>query len=134
MKKSIFFLIVCFFAVTVTASGQRERRAAKVSPDTLKADSVSYELVVFDIGFDSWLATKPPANYYTQKYYEVWNQQYVKEWNYRTDHPIKYGILYDMKIEYDPFTDYGLDLNYKLYYYFKFFEEKNKVKLLTSSR
>ena len=36
---------------------------------------------------------------------------------------------YETYIDYNSNTDYGLDLNYKLYYYFKYFEETNKVKL-----
>ena len=42
--------------------------------------------------------------------------------------------LYDNYIDYNPDADYGMDLNYRLYYYFKYFEETNHVKLLLFSR
>jgi hypothetical protein len=61
------------------------------------------------------------------------NRLYVSEWNYRYT-TIKNHGEYDSFIDYDPETDYGLDLNYKLYYYFKYFEEKHGTKLYPSFR
>ena len=58
---------------------------------------------------------------------------YVSEWNYRYT-TIKNHGEYDSFIDYNPETDYGLDLNYKLYYYFKYFEEKHGTKLYPSFR
>jgi hypothetical protein len=42
--------------------------------------------------------------------------------------------LYDNYIDYKPNTDYGIDINYRLYYYFRYFEEKNHIKLLDYNR
>ncbi len=41
---------------------------------------------------------------------------------------------YDSYIDYNPNIDYGLDLNYKLYYYFRYFEEKHGIRLYPAFR
>ena len=93
-------------------------------------DSVEYELIVMDPGYESFMATQKPMEFYSQSYYENWNQRYVLEWNYRYSQSLRYGGIYETYIDYSPHIDYGLELNYKLYYYFRFFEKKYGVKLL----
>ncbi len=44
------------------------------------------------------------------------------------------GLLYENPIDYDPKVDYGLDLNYRLYYYFLYFQQTNHVMLLGSAK
>ncbi|MFW6290305.1 MAG: DUF6146 family protein [Mariniphaga sp.] len=97
---------------------------------TENGDTTEYELIVMDSRFESWLATQPPANYHSQQYYETWNRQYVNEWNQRHDNPLRYGDFYETKIDYEPNVDYGLELNYKLYYYFLFIEEEYGITLI----
>ena len=96
-------------------------------PDTTKNDSTEYKLIVFDSGFETWyLQRNKPSWYHTESYYEHWNQRYVNEWNYR------YALgdaRFDSHIEYRPSKDYGIELEHKLYYYFKYFQEKNNVSL-----
>ena len=91
-------------------------------------DSVEYELIIIDPGFDTWLLTKPSKEYYSQNYYEQKNRLYVMEWNYRYMAGKDRG-KYETYIDYLPGIDYGLDLNYKLFYYFKYFEETNNIML-----
>ena len=53
------------------------------------------------------------------------NKFYVIEWNIRAKNPLRYNPnIYENVIEYDFNIDYGLDVNYKLYNYFKFVEYK----------
>jgi len=131
MKKFVLlFWVFSFFSAGVALA----QNDTKVTGDTLKiqadttsqGDSLSYELVIFDTGFDSWfLSVRKPEWYYTQSYLENWNQQLVTEWNtlyssgsYRTDcYPETY-------LDYDNTINYGKDLNYKLYYYFRYMQEK----------
>jgi hypothetical protein len=101
-----------------------------VKTDSVAVDSVEYELIVFDPGFDSWLAAKPTMYFYSKDYYETRNRLYVMEWNYRYQSPLRFGNLYESKIDYDPSINYSLELNYKLFYYFRFFEETNHIKLI----
>jgi hypothetical protein len=113
---------------------QKKRNEVKVQTDSVAVDSVEYELIILDSGFDSWLGTKPSMNFYSTQYYEMKNMLYVAEWNSRNQNPMHFGNLYESRIEYYPNIKYGLELNYKLYYYFKYFEETNHVKLIDDGR
>lgn len=96
--------------------------------DTVPAkDSSEYELIVFDSGFDFWLnSNSHKENMYSNEYLQTMNYQYVVAWN----------NLYasgDRRIEsyldYSPLTKYNFEFNYRLYMYFKYFEETNRMKL-----
>lgn len=91
-------------------------------------DSLEYEILIIDIGFETYLHTiAKPANFYSQSYYELKNQFYVIEWNIRAHNPLRYNSsIYENVIDYDPNIDYGLDVNYKLYNYFEFVKYKYK--------
>jgi hypothetical protein len=91
-------------------------------------DSTEYDLVVFDPDYSTFLMTQPPKNFYSENYYKSWNGRYVTEWNIR--YRQSRSNLYESYIDYDPNTEYGLDLEYKLYYFFRFFEKKNNVVLV----
>lgn len=97
-------------------------------------DSTEYTLIVLDSGYEGYIATKPPANYHSQQYYENWNKQYVVEWNIRHRNPLRYGGFYETAINYDPMEDYGLALNYRLYYYFLFIKERYGIVLVNRGR
>jgi hypothetical protein len=93
-------------------------------------DSVEYELIVLDPGYESFLLSQPPKEFYSQPYYEQWNSRYVMEWNNRHSQSLTYGDIYEVYIDYQQNIDYGMELNYRLYYYFRFFEKENRVDLL----
>jgi len=133
MKEAVILVIILLAILQTEGFSQKKRERVKVNPDSVTVDSVEYKLIITDPGFDSWLATKPPANFYTKEYYEHRNLLLVTEWNIRNQNPLKYGDLYDTRIDYYPNIDYGIDLNYRLYYYFRFFEETNHVKLTDQS-
>lgn len=134
MNKAIMIGFVFLALIITDANCQKNRNQIRVKPDSVAVDSVVYELIVLDPGFESWLATKPTMNYYSKEYYETRNRLYVTEWNIRNLNPMRFGDLYDTAIDYLPNIDYGLELNYRLYYYFKFFEETNRVKLIDTGR
>ena len=97
-------------------------------------DSTEYSLIVLDPGYDFYLASQPSANFYSQQYFENWNKQYVIEWNSRHRNPLQYGGFYETEINYDSMEDYGLDLNYRLYYYFQFIKDKYGIVLINRGR
>lgn len=134
MNKIFFTTLALLLFICADAAGQKRINKVSVKPDTVTVDSVEYQLLIFDTAFDAWLATKPSAKFYSQSYYESWNRQYVMEWNMRHMSQTGRGPIYETRIDYDSKVDYGLDLNYRLYYYFKYFEETNRVKLINSSR
>ncbi len=128
----IFVGALIFTSCKTTKKVQAPKQEVElVENDTTEAkDSTEYELIVLDPKFESWLATQPPANYHSRQYYETWNRQYVNEWNQRHNNPMRYGDFYETKIDYNPNVDYGLELNYKLYYYFRFIEEEYGITLI----
>ncbi len=93
-------------------------------------DSVEYELIILDPGFESWfLMYSRPDWYHSQRYYETWNLQYVTAWNAKVMTP-RYSRFFETTIGYEPFTDYGLELNHKLFYYFQYVERELKIPVL----
>lgn len=88
----------------------------------LQDEQEKYELIILDNGFYSWfISNARPIDFYSQSYYEGKNQQYVSSWNnlfYATG-----GLSpFENPINYDFGTDYGLKLNYQLFWYFQYVE------------
>ena len=134
MKRKIILCSFLIFLALTNVFSQKKSNHLTVKPDSVSVDSIKYELIVFDPGFESWIITRPSMNLYSKEYYEIRNRIYVWEWNYRYDHQLRFGNLYDSRIDYDPSIDYGIELNYRLYNYFRYFEETNKLKLTDQFR
>ena len=109
------------------------------TPDTPKAsdmvrianDSLEYEVLIIDSGFNSWLiGNARPRGFYSETYLENKNQIYVNEWNIRALQPQRYNSdLYEMQINYDPNIHYGYEVNYLIYNYMVYFQIKNRQQL-----
>ncbi|MBC8487663.1 MAG: hypothetical protein H8D45_16660 [Bacteroidetes bacterium] len=126
--------LLFFFALILVISCSFKSNVVELTEQQNANDSTEYELVVFEPGFDSWFATnRKPKWFHSHDYYQRWNVLYTNEWNYRFNN-INYGKPpYDYLIEYDADKDYGIDVDYKLYWYFKFMENKYKMKLNIAS-
>jgi len=101
--------------------------------DTIRIvnEELEYEIIILELGFESWLATQRPQSYYTQSTLEIKNLFYVNEWNNRVRQPFVYNPnLYWQEIDYSQGIDYGMEVNYLLYMYFRFFEEKYRQNLI----
>lgn len=97
---------------------------------SIKNDSLNYEIIIVEFGYDEWMKTQKPIGYYTKGYLVRTNKIMVTEFNSRVeDRERNSEELYPDKIEYDFTIDYGYDVNYHLYHYFKFFQEKYRQKL-----
>ena len=92
---------------------------------------LEYEIIIIEPGFYNWLQSiAKPEGYYSQSFLESRNQIYVINWNQRVLQPFQYDPnLYEMQINYDPFVDYGYEVNYKLYNYFIYFQRKYRQQL-----
>lgn len=135
IKKGIlisFLAVVILGACNISKSSTSNKSSiAKLDivNDTTPQDSMEYELIIIDPGFDIWLSVyAKPINFYDQKYYESKNLFFVNEWNSRYNRGVR-PDLYSSYIDYVPGIDYGLELNYKLYNYFLYFEKTNGVNL-----
>ncbi|MEZ5082877.1 MAG: DUF6146 family protein [Bacteroidales bacterium] len=101
---------------------------------TEASDTSQYELTIIEPGFDSWFITnRKPVWYHEETYYKTYNQLYVNEWNVRV-RSIEFDVPYDNIIHYNYMTEYGIDLEYKLFWYFKFMEDKYNMKLLATGQ
>jgi hypothetical protein len=83
-------------------------------------DSLQYEIIIIEPGFNLFInSLAKPKGYYSQSYLESKNQILVQEYNSRVINPLRYNSnLYIQEINYDPFVNYGYDVNYMLYNYF----------------
>jgi hypothetical protein len=137
MKNSVYILAFIFFSIlgcTGSKSTVSDANKSKVTQnDTVRIanDELQYEVIIIDPGFSTWLITNAlPRGYHSQSYLESKNRMYVSEWNSRVMQPQRYeSSLYEMTINYDPNVDYGYEVNYLIYNYMIYFQNKYKQKL-----
>ena len=136
MKKLIYIFAIISFLIfscgtqnqTVAFSGNVKE---KEKPVRIANDSLEYEIIIIDIGFNAFLNTRArPMSFYSQNFLETRNRYYVTEWNIRAQNPSRYGVnIYENIIDYQSNVDYGLEVNYKLFWYFQFAQRKYNMKL-----
>ena len=130
--KNLFFLILIMLMLASCAT-QRKTAQVRISNDAAESeDSLEYELIIIDPGFETWfISTARPVWFYSQSYLETWNRQYVSAWNQQYTGG-RNSRVFETFIDYQPTIDYGLDLNYRLFYYFQYVEKKLKIPILPS--
>lgn len=129
MKTLLIFISFALLAWACAVKQPVSIRKADTGQDPGK-DSVEYELIVFDSGFESWfLSRAKPVNWHDQSWYESWNRQYVQEWNNR-NMGSRYKELIDGYINYEPDVDYGPEINHKLFYYFMYVEHELGIPII----
>lgn len=93
-------------------------------------DSSAYELVIIDPDFDLWYIMKySPALDRSEGTYQVQNRLGVLNWNsfYASG---MFSEVIGSYIDYRPEISYGIELNRRLYWYFRFIEERHHIQLL----
>ncbi|MBK6347156.1 MAG: hypothetical protein IPN08_18705 [Bacteroidales bacterium] len=128
MKKLIFFGIV--FIAACACSSQRESTGSGKPAGTVAIDSTEYEITIIDPDFDRWYLTHySPALERSNEYYHSMNIQGVSNWNlYFTRN--RYSSVIGSYINYNPSEDYGIDVNRRLYWYFRFIEKNYRIRLM----
>ncbi len=134
--KKIYYLGVCLLLIFSIFNCKSVGKKINVSnseeePVVIKNDSLEYEIIIIDSGFNSYLiSVAKPNEFYSQSYLEVQNRFYVPVWNSRVNNPSRFNPnIYGNIIEYDPHIDYGYDVNFKLFNYFEFAQKKYRMKL-----
>ena len=129
MKAIATLLLLGIFLVSCNSSKSAVNKPSisnTVAQDTVRIanDSLEYEILIIEPGFNSWLAsTAKQEGFYSQEYLENRNRIYVVEWNQRVLQPQRYNPnLYELQIDYNPNINYGYEVNYKLYNYFIYFQ------------
>ena len=125
MKAIVYFLCAI---LTIWSCSSPKKTIQKTSKNEafvkIANDSLQYEITIIDIGFSNYLNTiAKPMSFYSIEYLETKNSFYVSEWNNRFRSGYKPN-LYENLIDYDNSIHYGLEVNYKLFNYFKFVESR----------
>ena len=131
MKYLFQFLRLCFLSTLIISCSSSNIKKEKEKPVIISNKSLEYEIIILDIGFTLYLNTvAKPINYYSLKFLENKNTIYVANWNMRALNPSKFNSsIYENVIEYRPQVNYGLEVNYKLFNYFQFAQQKYKIRL-----
>lgn len=131
MKYYKLLIATCLVLIVFSCQLLEKKKMNTINKEevVISNDSLEYKIVIIDQGFGTYLQSiAKPMWYYSESYYKTKNIFYVQEWNARVRAPYKYNTdIYEMEINYDSAIDYGLEVNYKLYHYFKFVAYKYKV-------
>jgi len=127
MKKllfPVFILLLAWSCSSVQKTGTSEKHFVIIS------DSTEYEITIIDTEFDLWyLLNYSEAKDHTNEYYRSKNQVGVINWNGNYNRG-RYQRVIENYINFDNSIDYGIEVNRKLYWYFKYTEDKFKIRLL----
>jgi len=128
MKPGIVILIIALAVWACSPAKEVSGPTRAVLSETTQ-DSTEYELVIIDIRFDNWyLMNYSLAKDRSNEYYRMKNNFAAANWNayYNSG---RYHRVIDSYLDYWPNIDYGIELNRKLFWYFKFVEETYKIPL-----
>jgi len=132
MKTSGLFILVLFFAISLSAKNENsfvQFNAFSDSVEIIKNDSTQYELIILDPAFENWfISNQRPKWYHENTYYRSKILFYATDWNNRVLQNM-HREPYDWEIPVDPKVDYGIEINWKLYWYFKYLEETLGIRL-----
>lgn len=134
MKAIKYISIVVLLGLFLNSCGSVPVKAdndAKEEPVVIANEDLQYEIIIIDVGFTRYLQTVArPEGFYSQPYLENKNRIYVSIWNNRVRNPSQFNPnIYENIIDYDPNIDYGYEVNYKLFNYFEFAQQKYKMTL-----
>ncbi len=127
MKKMLIFYLLglalwgCTSPKNTVNTAQAEHK--------IMIDSSDYDIII-DPEFDRWYQLYySPGQDRSNEYYTSKNVFAVSRWN---DYYLrgKFRRVIGADINYNPTIDYGLDVNRKLYWYFKYIQETYRVPLL----
>ena len=124
LLSALFLLVLASCGSSKTVQNSANNESDKI---VIANDSLEYEVIIIDSGFSTYLATTAyPRNYYSQSYLENNNVFWIREYNAR----VRQGkSLYELEIDYDSNIDYGYEVNYLLYNYLVYFQNKHNQKL-----
>lgn len=135
MKKLISLLLLGVIIYGCASKAKEEEFISEemTSIDTVRIahDSLDYELVFVEQGFDYWMETEAlPVEEYEEDFLIWRNLEMIDTYNFRCMDKILYPEFYEEQIIYEPETiDYGKDYHYLLYNYLLFFQERYRQNL-----
>ncbi len=141
MKNLIYIAVLGLFLYSCSATKDRDFNKKEITAtandtERIANDSLEYEIIVIEPGFNLFInSIAKPRGYYSQSYLENKNKFLVQEYNARVIQPSRFNPnLYIQEINYDPFVDYGYEVNYMLYNYFVFFSREYNQRFSVPTR
>jgi hypothetical protein len=124
-------VVSCHFDKNIVSKANKPDKSKTSDVVRIANDSLEYEVIIIDPGFNSWLASNARSRgFYSETYLESRNQVYVTEWNIRVSQPQLYNPnLYELRIDYNSTIRYGYEVNYLIYNYMVYFQITNKQQL-----
>lgn len=135
MKQMLIFLflfgclISCNSSKKTISTDTATSKEEKTDTIVISNDTLEYEIIILEQGFERYLITQPKASFYSTTYLENKNIIYVREYNRRVRDIGRSRDLYPQEINYNPKLRYGKEVNFLLFNYFQFFEYKYNQKL-----
>ncbi|AOW17305.1 hypothetical protein LPB03_07445 [Polaribacter vadi] len=129
--KQLLFIFTIGILLWSCGSSNLNNTTKKEEPVVIANDSLEYEIIIIDPGFTAFLnSIAQPEGFYNQSYLEARNRAWVITWNQRYLNPNQYNAnIYENMIDYQQNIDYGYEVNYKLFNYFLFAQQKYKMDL-----
>ncbi|MFT5750876.1 MAG: hypothetical protein ACI828_002423 [Flavobacteriales bacterium] len=133
MKKLTYLLLaLCIVVGCASQDTPKNQQKNPTDSDTLRIanDSLEYEIIIIEPGFNTWLVGQRPRGFYEQFWLENRNIFLVNEYNNRVLNSTQYDPnIYQLQIDYQRTIDYGYEVNYLLYNWLEFFQKQYKQKL-----
>ena len=129
MLRQLAFILLILSVACSTQKVAQKSKAPKIKSD----DSTEYELLVFDVEFETWYTLHDsPALSRSKQFYHDWNTQYVQEWNNKVISS-RHSEIFGDQIDYEFNVDYPFEIEHKLFYYFQYVEHVLKIPILRNS-
>ena len=129
---AILLIVLVVIGCSTTKNRQVSTDKSGTVNDTVRIanDELEYEIIIIDPGFNGWLASRAkPRDFYSQQYMEARNRAWVVQWNINVVNYTRDRDLFQMRIDYEPGTDYGYEVNYMLFNYLTYFQLTNNIQL-----
>ena len=127
MKKLLFPVFILLLACSCSST---HKASSSDKHSVIITDSTEYEITIIDNQFDNWyLLNYSQAKDHSNEYYRSKNQTGVGNWNNYYNR-VRYHRVIENYIFYDNSIDYGIEVNRKLYWYFKYIEAEFRIRLL----
>lgn len=127
MKKLIFLFLA--FALATACSSSKTTTVRNIE-NTVENDSLQHQIIIMDVAFDRWYFTHfSPAQDRSNEQYQSLNRLGTLNWNQHYNSG-RYSRVITNYLNYDNGLDYGIEVNRKLYWYFKYLESELKIPLL----
>lgn len=132
MKQFLLSISITIFIIACGGNKNLKKASSQIKekPVRIANDSLEYEIIIFDIGFNRFLNTEAqPRGFHNQYFLKNRNIFSVNTYNQRVNQPTVYGDLYPQRIDYEQQINYGYEVDYLLFNYFLFFEQKYNQRL-----